>query len=333
MSIPSGETVAANAYIVVLYQDGQDGTISYDLAAQLRSLLERKVLTEPATNLIDVWLESPGGTADAAYKIGVLLRGYAATVRVVIPDFAKSAATLLSLVADEIFMAPAAELGPLDAQIPFEQEGMTISALDRVHSLTDLSNIAMNLVMSGGAAVMRYTRLSRAEALTAMLDFTAKFMSPIVAKLDPTMIHWSSTLLDVAKEYGDRLLAMRSPDAPVVPPGIPAKLLQEYPTHGFVIDISEAKKLGLPVRPLSQYTYSDQARALYNQHQAGIGNIIDVVSVSELVGESDEEATVDEAEGTDGTGREEHVGEPPDQAPGESHPDRGHEDRGAEGVV
>ena len=88
---------------------------------------------------IDLWLESPGGDAHVSYKIALLLRSYTPKLRVIVPDYAKSAATLLSLAADEIYMARAAELGPLDAQIGYEKEGMTISALDRARSLEDLA--------------------------------------------------------------------------------------------------------------------------------------------------------------------------------------------------
>lgn len=73
-------------------------------------------IAEPRENVeLDLWLESPGGDAHAAYKLALLLRAHASRLRVVIPDYAKSAATLLTLAADEIYVAPVAELGPLDA--------------------------------------------------------------------------------------------------------------------------------------------------------------------------------------------------------------------------
>lgn len=55
---------------------------------------------------IDLLLHSPGGNIDAAEKLIALIRKRAgkAQVRVVIPDYAKSAATLMALGADAILM-------------------------------------------------------------------------------------------------------------------------------------------------------------------------------------------------------------------------------------
>lgn len=196
-----------------------------------------------------------------------MLRSVASTIRVVVPDYAKSAATLLSLVADEIYMAPVAELGPLAAQIGYEQEGMTISALDRACSLDDLTSSSMNIVLDGGAAVLQSTRLSRSETITAMLDFAAKFLEPVVAKLDPTMLHWSGTLLRVAAEYGRRLMLTRQDFPPELASSIPNQLVEDYPTHGFVISIAQAKELGLPVMPLAEYEFADYVGELYRATQ------------------------------------------------------------------
>ena len=85
--------------------------------------MEEEIESPKECTEIDVWLDSPGGKANAAYKIALLLRSRAAKLRVVVSDYAKSAATLLVLAADEIYMAGAAELGPLDAQIGYEKAG------------------------------------------------------------------------------------------------------------------------------------------------------------------------------------------------------------------
>lgn len=64
-------------------------------------------------------------------------------LRAVVPDYAKSAATLFLLGVDEFFMAPSAELGPLDAQIEYpDREGVTVSALDVSKALGFLGDFA-----------------------------------------------------------------------------------------------------------------------------------------------------------------------------------------------
>lgn len=67
---------------------------------------------------LDVLLHSPGGLPDAAASIVELLRERFKDIRFIVPFFAKSAATMLVLSGDRVLLAPAAELGPIDPQMP-----------------------------------------------------------------------------------------------------------------------------------------------------------------------------------------------------------------------
>jgi ClpP class serine protease len=71
----------------------------------------------PTGSNIDLLLHSPGGDIDAAEKLVGLIRRRAGRIRVIVPDFAKSAATLIALGADEIVMSDTSELGAIDPQI------------------------------------------------------------------------------------------------------------------------------------------------------------------------------------------------------------------------
>jgi Serine dehydrogenase proteinase len=254
---------APHRYVILIHQavsSGELGTIDYKLFQKVRDIIDEQIETPRDRTEIDVWLESGGGDASAAYKIGLLLRSRARMLRVVVPDYAKSAATLLSLAADEIYMAEAAELGPLDAQIGYEKAGMTISALDVARSLEDLVEKGISMVLSGGAAVLETTQLSRAESVSAMVDFATKFMAPMIDKLDPTMIHWSSSLLSESAHYARRLLRMRQGGERTMSDKLrklPEDLVGLYPAHGFVISRDEARELGLPVVDLERYDYHD----------------------------------------------------------------------------
>src|SRR5207247_10199928 len=59
---------------------------------------------------------SHGAAILAAYLLARDLRRHAQTITVFVPLFAKSAATLVCLAADELVLGPLGELGPLDAQ-------------------------------------------------------------------------------------------------------------------------------------------------------------------------------------------------------------------------
>ena len=65
---------------------------------------------------LDLILHSPGGSIEAAEAIGEYLRESFDHIRVIVPHMAMSAATLLSLVGNEIHMAAHSQLGPIDPQ-------------------------------------------------------------------------------------------------------------------------------------------------------------------------------------------------------------------------
>jgi ClpP class serine protease len=67
---------------------------------------------------LDLFLLNPGGYAGPAFKISRLCQDLAEEkFSVLIPYYAKSAASILALGADEIIMGPASELGPIDPQV------------------------------------------------------------------------------------------------------------------------------------------------------------------------------------------------------------------------
>ena len=70
---------------------------------------------------VDVLLHSPGGKAEAADSIVKILRGNFDDVRFIIPNLAKSAATMLALSGDSIMMDYSSELGPIDPQFVFQR--------------------------------------------------------------------------------------------------------------------------------------------------------------------------------------------------------------------
>ncbi len=76
---------------------------------------------------VDLILNSPGGQPEVAEKIITTLRHfYDDDLRVIVPEFAKSAGTIVCLGADEILMGYCSELGPIDPQmLVTDAEGKT----------------------------------------------------------------------------------------------------------------------------------------------------------------------------------------------------------------
>jgi hypothetical protein len=78
---------------------------------------------------VDILLHSPGGIAEAADSMVDIIRGRFQHVRFIVPNMAKSAATMLALSGDQILLDIASELGPIDPQFNFRKgDGSFVSA-------------------------------------------------------------------------------------------------------------------------------------------------------------------------------------------------------------
>jgi len=87
------------------------------------------------TKEIDVFVHSPGGSAEATESIVKMLRDKFDAIRFIVTGAAKSAATMLVLSGDSILMDSTAELGPIDPQVRvrgrFSPAGSIIEQFDR----------------------------------------------------------------------------------------------------------------------------------------------------------------------------------------------------------
>lgn len=261
-------------------------SLDSDKLIPIRRSIEDTV-KEPRSEVeIDVWLESGGGSADAAFKLALILRHTAHLIRIVIPDYAKSAATLLALAGHEIYMAPGAEMGPLDMQLYDEGNLLQYtSALNIARAADDLAHDAVDLTINGGAQFLRSTRLSRVQTMTAMLKFAAEFYAPLVSQLDPKVVYDAKQALRSAHNYAQELL---TDTCGLRAASIAARLVENYPTHGFVISYQEATRLGLPVRPIADYDLMEQARQAHRMSEEG-PPLIRFSSLAEFLGEARDE--------------------------------------------
>src|ERR1017187_7806542 len=74
-------------------------------------------------------LETPGGFADVTEDIVRLIRQKYDSFAVIIAGWAKSAGTILAMAADEILMGPNSALGPIDAQMFWQNRQFSADAL------------------------------------------------------------------------------------------------------------------------------------------------------------------------------------------------------------
>ncbi|MBL4903361.1 MAG: ATP-dependent Clp protease proteolytic subunit, partial [Desulfocapsa sp.] len=157
---------------------------------------------------------SPGGSIEPAYQISKLCKSFAKNKFVVaVPRNAKSAATLISIGADEIHMGPLSQLGPIDPQL----DGLP--ALGVTQALKSIASLSESYPGSS-EMFARYLRL----ALTV------------------EQIGYCERISESAAQYAERLLQKKSAFSKNATE-IAHKLVHEYKHHGFVIDLDEAKQI------------------------------------------------------------------------------------------
>ena len=135
----------------------------------------------PPGHNLDLLLHTTGGSIDTAEKLMGMMRRHvdSAELRIIVPDFAKSAGTLMVLGADRVVMSDTSELGPIDPQTVL---------FDRWQSVQNYLDA--------------YT--THADALkTDPDDVAAKIM---LGKLDPATLKLCEAAVDRARQAAESLL-------------------------------------------------------------------------------------------------------------------------------
>jgi hypothetical protein len=115
------------------------GPIDVGAIRLFRDFVEKTVSASSynVTRLV-FFLNSPGGSAEAAEKMVEIMRKHYSEVFFVVPDIALSAGTILSMSGDRIYMDYSSSLGPIDPQVWNGKEWVpALGYLDKVEQLLD----------------------------------------------------------------------------------------------------------------------------------------------------------------------------------------------------
>lgn len=170
---------------------------------------------------LDLFLQSPGGIIDAAYKIVCLCREYCNNFGVLIPYRAKSAATLIALGADEILMGPPSEIGPIDPMIEVKhpERGSTWIPAQSIRDTLKLFD----------------TEISQDPNRSLL------FM-PVMSKIDPWILGAYERALKSSQQYAEALLSKYMLNADLdSAKKVAEDLATGYYSHGYAIDRKIAK--------------------------------------------------------------------------------------------
>ena len=154
-----------------------------DSDADMMEEVLRTTLAATGDKLVLI-LNSPGGDPLAAERIVHICRSYSKDDKyiVVVPKMAKSAATMISLGASEIWMSKTSELGPIDPQIQVMLEGEKRPRYVAAHEIVNSYNELMEKANKTTGQIAPYLQqLQRYDARAVQRIISAQQLSDVIA--------------------------------------------------------------------------------------------------------------------------------------------------------
>jgi Serine dehydrogenase proteinase len=239
------------------------GGLSEPRDAKFITLVENR---EKRRKNVFLVLTTYGGDPDVAYKMARTLQHQYEKFIAFVPGYCKSAGTLIVLGAHELVMAPHAELGPLDIQVRDRTEtnnyGSALTLGTALGSLESRMKAAYRAQFEDLRDTVRMgTKLA---AQTATMIVTRMY-APLLSQIDPMLLGEFDRANQIAIKYGQRLIerSKNTSEDDLF------DLVTAYPSHSFVIDKHEAKKIFKRVRqPTKDERLFYGARNLLNQRNS-----------------------------------------------------------------
>ncbi|AYF78513.1 serine dehydrogenase [Nocardia yunnanensis] len=199
--------------------------ISMDSVTLLAEVLHD---VDPSKDL-HMLLGSPGGDGETAVRLARMAQAAGKRFVLLVPEAAKSAATILALGAHEIIMGPTSDLGPIDPQILIPERGYVG---------------AKNII----AAVERSLKEVAAEPNTFPLH------AAMLAGIDATAVQLARSALartgDLARQAVSSNPDRTTGEVTALCKKLDKPLISAPHSHGALIGAREAIKAGLPVREM-----------------------------------------------------------------------------------
>lgn len=172
-----------------------------------------------------------GGEVNVARRIGLLLREFASHVRFIVPYYCQSAATILSLCANEIIAGPMAIFSPIDPQLHGAENGSSGPMSLSAQEIKTFATMAQD-----------WFALPGLDAQTKSLELLSNNIFP------PTMASFYRSCEEI-KLIATEMLDFQLPhETPEARQKIVEKLLFGYHSHEYAISGDDLNKLGLNVK-------------------------------------------------------------------------------------
>ncbi|RZJ99535.1 MAG: hypothetical protein EOO43_26225, partial [Flavobacterium sp.] len=220
---------------------------------------------------IDFIINSPGGGPDEAYKMVRTLRNNFETVNVIVPFWAKSAATLLALGGSCIIMDEFAEFGPIDVQLVKERDDSPFfereSALNDEYSLKLIEDHSQLLFEKMFTNFYQNQRIpvNKNDLSSQVFEYLAKFYDPLLSQINPYKLGDKKRKLEIGEQYAAKILELYQKDVALKERVyLTDFLVNGCPDHGYVIDYYDISTYMPSVVKLSSKFGLDFKKALSN---------------------------------------------------------------------
>ena len=208
---------------IVTYWNSPQGSVCHNDVVALYELLEKI----GKQDLIYLYIKSSGGDGRASLRLVNLLRQYCRRLIALVPLECASAATMITLGADEIMMGPMAYLTPVDTSLTHD-----LSPLDR-------DNARVSVSLNELTRVIGLWRAEQAESRENPYKALFQYVHPLVIG---AVDRAESLSIMLCKS----LLAYHIDDAAKADQ-IARTLNSKYPSHSYPILFEEAQSIGLKV--------------------------------------------------------------------------------------
>src|SRR4051812_121264 len=213
---------------LITYWNSPNGSICGNDVVGLYGILR----SIPKAKRLWLFIKSDGGSGQVSLRMVNLLRQFADGFTALVPLECESAATMLALGADKIYMGPMAHLSAVDTSLTHD-----LSPIDRDNDRVSVSQDELDRVVRLWRGQSAGKRSNAYEALFSHVH-------PLVIGAVDRASALSTRLCKEILSYHlkDERRAKRISDT----------LNSGYPSHGYPITLREARRIGLNVQPLSE---------------------------------------------------------------------------------
>ncbi len=203
---------------------------------------------------IALYLYSLGGQMESPWKLVTTLREFCEELHVVIPYKAYSAATMIAIGADKIWMTRKAELGPIDPAL-------------QVNPLPGKDGSSPRLPDLGVEDIAAYLTFIRERAKLTDQAAVSSAVTALANHLTPPLLGRLERIYSHIQLVARNLLALHKPplkDRQIS--NITQALTEKMYVHGHGIGRAAAKQIGLDVEPLDAST-EEPVWSLYEEYE------------------------------------------------------------------